>query len=196
MAQQVRKPKAEIATIDCSLITVQTESGELALTPMAMDTQNQISVEPQIEEIEPVKLIVKGILRAQKRGMSVITGHQITLNDNLFNPELVLILQGGEIIYDSTDPEKIIGYNPPAAGSTEKGTVFTLCAYTANNDVAGLTPKYEKISYPNCQGVPLAFGSEDGVFRAAEYTINSAPKQGEFPYQIEYVDALPEFVDA
>lgn len=190
MAKQVKKPKAEIATIDCSLVTIETATGEFGF-----DTANQIGVEPQIETEEAVKLIVKGILRAQKQEVSTITGNQITLSDNLFNPELVLVLQGGEIVYDPNDPDEIVGYNPPVAGSSDKGEVFKLNAYTAQYDASGQIVKYEKITYPNCQGVPIAFGSEDGVFRAPEYTINSAPKNGEPPYQLTYVKQLPALVD-
>lgn len=190
MAKQVKKPKAEIATIDCSLVTIETATGEFGF-----DTANQIGVEPQIETEEAVKLIVKGILRAQKQEVSTITGNQITLNDNLFNPELVLVLQGGEIVYDPSNPDEIVGYNPPVAGSSDKGEVFKLNAYTAQYDASGQIVKFEKITYPNCQGVPIAFGSEDGVFRAPEYTINSAPRNGEPPYQLTYVKQLPALVD-
>ena len=182
----VKKAKAEIATIDCCLVTIETESGEFGF-----DTANSISVEPQIEEEDAVKLVVKGILRAQKPKVSTITGNTITLTDNVFNPELVLVLQGGTIKYDSQTPTKIIGYTPPAAGSADKGEVFKLNAYSAQYDASGQIAQYEKITYPNCQGTPVAFGAEDGTFRAPEYTINSAPKTGEAPYDISYVAALP-----
>lgn len=186
MAGNVKKSKAEIATIDCSLVTIETTSGEFSF-----DTANKIEVEPQIEEEDAVKLVVKGILRAQKPKTSTITGNEITLTDNVFNPELVVVLQGGEIIYDSTETSKITGYTPPVAGSSDKGTVFKLNVYTAQYDASGQIVQYEKITYPNCQGTPVAFGSEDGAFRAPEYTINSAPKNGEAPYTITYVSALP-----
>ncbi len=181
-----KKVKAAIATIDCTLITIETTDGEFGF-----DTANKIGVEPQIEEEDAVKLIVKGILRAQKPKVSIITGHEITLTDNVFIPELVLMLQGGEILYDTTDTTKIIGYNPPVVGSADKGEVFKLNAYSAQYDASGRIVQYEKITYPNCQGVPVAFGSEDGVFRAPEYTISSAPKGGEHPYEIRYIDVLP-----
>lgn len=181
-----KKSKAEIATIDCNLITIETEDGEFGF-----DTANKIEVEPQIEEEEAVKLIVKGILRAQKPAISTITGNQITLTDNVFNPELVLVLQGGTIKYDSENQTKITGYTPPVVGSADKGKVFKLNAYSAQYDASGQIVQYEKITYPNCQGIPVAFGSEDGVFRAPEYTINSAPNTGEAPYEIAYVPNLP-----
>ena len=177
---------AEVATIDCSLITIETSSGEFGF-----DTANKIEVDPQIEEEDAVKLVVKGVLRAQKPKTSTITGHELTLTDNVFNPELVLILQGGEIVYDPENAEEIVGYNPPVAGSSDKGEVFKLNAYTAQYNASGQIVKYEKISYPNCQGIPVAFGSEDGVFRAPEYTITSAPKTTEAPYDINYIAALP-----
>lgn len=186
MAGNVKKSKAEIATIDCSLVTIETTSGEFGF-----DTANKIEVEPQIEEEDAVKLVVKGILRAQKPKTSTVTGNEITLTDNVFNPELVVILQGGEITYDSSETSKVTGYTPPVAGSSDKGTVFKLNVYTAQYDASGQIVQYEKITYPNCQGTPVAFGSEDGAFRAPEYTINSAPKNGEAPYTITYVDTLP-----
>lgn len=186
-----RKAKAEIATIDCTLITIETADGEFGF-----DTANQIAVEPQIETEDAVRLVIKGVLRAQKPSVNTITGHQITLTDNVFNPELVLVLQGGEIVYDATETTKIIGYNPPIAGSTDKGETFKLNAYSAQYNAAGQIVQYEKISYPNCTGQPVAFGSEDGAFRAPEYTIDSAPNTGERAYQITYVEALPTLANA
>lgn len=186
MAGTVTKSKAEIATIDCSLITIQTTSGEFGF-----DTSNKLEVEPQVTTEDAVPLIIKGILRAQKPKTSTLTGNKITLTDNVFNPELVVMLQGGAIVYDTVDTTKIIGYNPPTAGSSDKGSTFTLNAYSAQYDASGTIVQYEKISYPNCTGVPVAFGSEDGAFRAPEYEINSAPKNGEMPYQITYVATLP-----
>lgn len=191
MGKQVKKSKAEIATIDCNLITIELQDGR----EFGFDTANKLEVEPQIEEEDAVKLVVKGVLRAQKPKTSTITGHELTLTDNVFNPELVLVLQGGEIIYDPENPDEIVGYNPPVAGSSDKGEVFKTNAYTAQYDASGQIVKYEKMSYPNCQGVPVAFNSEDGAFRAPEYTINSAPKTGEPPYSLTYVKALPVLVD-
>ena len=149
-----RKPKAEIATIDVSLVTIATEGDEFGF-----DTSNSIQVEPDLDEQEAVKLIVKGILRAQKPAEITITGHTITLTDNVFNPDLVQVLQGGEILFDTVDEDKIVGYNPPKAGSKDKGETFTLNAYTAQYDASGAIVQYEKISYPNCKGAPVALNS-------------------------------------
>lgn len=191
-------PKAitEIPTIDVVMVVVETDSKSYAL-----DTASQIQVEPQIEEEEAVKLVIKGKLKAQKPAVSTITGNQITLTDNVFAPELVKILQGGTIKYWTSEAKTseaeaeteygVSSYSPPTVGSGEKGEIFKLHAYSAQYDASGQIVQYEQITYPNCQGVPVAFGSEDGAFRAPEYTINSAPKKDEAPYDIHYVSKLP-----
>lgn len=186
----VKKSKAEIATIDVSLVTIELESGEFGF-----DTSSKIGVEPQIEETDAVKLVIKGVLRAQKPKVSTVTGNQITLTDNVFNPQLALALQGGKIIYDVENPNKIIGYDAPIAGSADKGETFKLNCYSAQYDASGSIVNYEKITYPNCHGEPVAFSTEDDAFRAPEYTINSAPKKGEAPYTIRYVEELPVLQD-
>ena len=185
----ITKSQAEIPTIDCNLVTIETTGGEFGF-----DTANKIGCEAQIETQDGVKLIVKGILRAQKPEESTYTGTDITLTDNVFNPELVKVLQGGTIKYDQTDTDKIIGYTPPTVGSGQKGETFTLHAYSAVYDTSGEIKYYEKTSYPHCTGVPVAFNAEDGVFRAPEYTIRSRPASNEAPYDIDYVTSLPTLV--
>lgn len=192
------KKVTEIPTIDVTLVMVANSDNT---KQFILDTASQIAVEPQLNEEDAVQLVVKGMLKAQKPAVSTITGNQITLTDNVFAPELVQMLQGGKIKYWSsaektTESDEVTtfgvsSYTPPVAGSSEKGEPFTLKAYSAQYDAAGLVVQYECIEYPNCQGVPVAFGSEDGAFRAPEYTINSAPKTGEPPYKITYVQELP-----
>jgi len=179
----------EIPTIDVALVVI-TPAGTGAQA-WRLDTANQMQVTPQTETVDAVKLVVKGILRAQKRSKTIVTGNTIVLTDNVFNPELVKILQGGEILYDNVNPTKVVGYHPPMVGTEDEGETFTLSAYSAIYNAAGLLTGYEQIDYPNCQGIPIAFSSQDGAFRAPEYTIYSAPDTGEAPYTITYVTALP-----
>lgn len=180
----------EIPTIDVALVTITADEG---VNEIGLETSNKIGVSPQLDTKDAIKLVVKGKLIAQKPSTSTITGHTIVLTDNVFNPEVAVILQGGAITYKSGSTGPISKYEPPVAGSGEKGKVFKLCAYSAIYDEAGLITGYEKVTYPNCQGTPFAPSSEDDVFRVSEYTINSAPKKGEAPYSIEYVEQLPTF---
>lgn len=182
------KKGTEIATIDVAMVTVKPTSSE---TELALTTANQIAVTTATETQEKIPLIVKGVLIAQKPQETTVTGNTLVLTDNVFNPELVKILQGGTIKYSEEDPKKVIGYTPPVVGSADKGEVFELMAYSAIYNAAGIIQGYERITYPNCQGVPVSFNSQDGVFRAPEYTINSAPTNGQAPYDIDIVDSLP-----
>lgn len=187
----------EIPTIDVSMVTVEVSGGK----EIALQTASKIAISVQSETEDSVKLVIKGKLIAQKPEQVTITGNTITLTDNVFNPELVKTLQGGTIKYwtnaeqsaegDSDAGFGVSSYTPPVAGSDDKGSPFTLNAYSAIYDAAGLVTGYEKIAYPNCQGTPVALNSEDNVFRAPEYTINSAPKTGEAPYKITYIKELP-----
>lgn len=184
------KKGTEIATIDVALVSIQsyTEGSDEYI----LDTANHIQVEVQSETEDAVKLIVKGRLIAQKGETVTVTGNQITLTDNVFNAPIVKILQGGTIITDQTTGD-FIGYRPPVVGSTEKGELFKLKAYSAIYNAAGVLTGYERITYPNCQGTPIAFESEDGTFRSSDYVINSAPAEGEAAYELDIigVDELP-----
>lgn len=177
----------EIPTIDCELITIQAAGSE---TEYALNTASKIQVDIQTETQDAVKLIIKGVLKAQKHKKVTVTGNQITLTDNVFTPELVKMLQGGTITTDQTTGD-ITEYTPPVAGSDEQLPIFTLNAYSAQYNAAGTIVRYEKISYPNCQGNPISMSSEDNVFRVNEYVIDSAPNTGEAPYTITYVSTLP-----
>lgn len=181
----------EIPTIDVVLVTITTSDDE----ELALDTANKIGVTIATETTEKVALIVKGKLIAQKPATTTVTGNTIVLTDNVFNPELVTILQGGTIKYDTEDETKVVGYTPPVVGSDDKGQIFKLQAYSAIYNAAGVITGYERITYPNCQGVPVSMNSEDGVFRVSEYTINSAPANGEAPYDIDIIESLPEITN-
>jgi len=183
------KKGTEYATIDATLVTVQTY--EVDADEIIFDTANQVQVSVATETQDRVPLIVKGRLIAQKPGETTVTGNDITLTDNVMNYELVKILQGGTIKYDKADPTKIIGYSAPAVGTKEKGKRFILRIYSAIYDEGGIVTGYEKTTYYNCEGEPIALNVEDGTFRAPEYTIHSMPTNGETPLDIDIVSELP-----
>lgn len=183
---------SEVATIDTVLVTVQTY--EDGADEIIFDTANQVEVTVETETEDAVKLIVKGRLIAQKPPVVTVTGNTIVLTDNVFNDKLVEILQGGTVLRNAITGE-LEGYKPPVAGSGEKGKLFKLNVYSAIYNEAGILTGYEKIIYPNCQGTPFAFSSEDGTFRASDYTINSAPANGESPYEMYIVQDIPHVLE-
>lgn len=179
-----------VATIDVALVVMLVGDEEDGLE-LAIDTASKISVETQTETTDPIRLVKLGKLLAQKMGQTTITGNRITLTDNVFTPDVVQILNGGSVTGEGVD----LVYEPPVAGSSEKGRVFDLQCYSAVYDASGQIVKYEVITYPNCQGEPITISSEDNVFRVSEYVINSAPRTGQAPFRISYVNSLPEFVN-
>lgn len=184
----------EKATIDVARVTVNVpQVGDTPAVELVMNTASKVAVTANIETQDAIKLIVKGILKAQKPAQNVITGNTIVLSDNLFIPELVQILQGGSVTTD--EQGYVTGYTPPVIGQEYKATPFTLNLYSAVYNASAQITGYEKVSYPNCQGVPVSMSSEDNVFRAPEYTINSYPDVGQAPYTIEYVKELPAMAE-
>lgn len=187
----------EVAMIDAALVVMRTKSG----TNLALDTASQVEVAIASETQDAVKLIIKGKLKAQKKAVTTVTGHTITLTDNVFNYEQAKILQGGTIYYWTSEAKTekgttktdygIAGYEPPVAGSGEKGEAFDLDIYSAAYDASGEIVEYEKITYPNCTGQPFGIGAQDDTFYVGSLTIDSAPATGQAPYSIMVVDELP-----
>ena len=100
----------EIPTIDVVLVTIEDESG----TVLGLNTSSKIEVNPVTETNDAVKLIIKKRLIAQKPASTVVTGNTIVLTDNVFNPQVVQILQGGVIEYSKD-------YTHNVASSAEVG---------------------------------------------------------------------------
>lgn len=190
MALTKKKPVG-IPTIDVALVVIRTGTTSDGVE-YAVDTANKVAVEVQTETTDAIKLVKLGKLLAQKGKKVTVTGNQITLTDNVFTPEIVKILQGGTVQGSGTT----LTYEPPVAGSSDTGTIFELDLYSAQYDASGQIVNYEKTTYPNCQGEPIALSVEDDVFRVQEYVIDSAPKTGEAPYKISYVADLPDFSSA
>lgn len=201
MADTIKRGN-EIPTIDVALIAIKKKTAD-DTDVYILNTANKLGVNVQTETEDAVKLVVKGRLIAQKPETVTITGNTLVLTDNVFIPEVVKLLQGGTIKYwadashttmSNTDAGfGVAQYAPPVAGSAEKGEICELMAYSAIYNAAGIITGYERITYPNCTGTPIALSAEDGTFRAPEYTIYSAPDTGEAPYTIDYIaaDALP-----
>lgn len=175
-----------IATIDVALVVIRTKVNEETVE-FAIETSNKVEVQPEVETTDAIKLIKLGKLLAQKKKRTTVTGHTITLTDNVFIPAFVQIIQGGTLEGTGVDMK----YAPPVSGSSDSGRIFELDLYSAEYDASGQIVKYEKITYPNCQGEPITINTEDDVFRVSTYTITSAPKTGESAYKISYVSQLP-----
>lgn len=189
---KIRKPD-EVATIDASLIVLTPEDG--SEDAIGITTNTEVATEVQTETTDANKLLIKGVLKAQKKEKQTLTGIQITLTDNMTVLDLAKAVQGGTILRDEAG--KIVKYVPPVVGEEETAqTKYTVDVYSAVMDSSGEIVKYEKITYKHCTGQPFAYNAKDDEWRSAQYVLLSLPKQGEPPYAVEYVEELPEVEDA
>ncbi len=188
---KIRRPD-EVATIDAALIVLTPESGEG--DSIGITTNTAVETEVQTETTDANKLLIKGVLKAQKKEKQTLTGIQLTLTDNMTVLDLAKAVQGGTILRDGSG--KITKYTPPVVGEEEEQEKYTVEIYTACMDSSGDIIKYEKTTYKHCTGQPFAYNAKDDEWRSAQYVLLCLPKQGEPPYEIEYMDELPEVEDA
>jgi hypothetical protein len=169
------KKVTKMALIDVEMVEIVAHNAEM--DTFRWQTASNLDAELQISEGEAVELIVNGRLIAQKRAKDVVTGAQLTVSDNVFAPEIVELIQGGEFVKDENGEFK--SYSAPLAGKESEPTKFDFNVYTAQRDMAGDIVSYMRISFPNCTGKPVDIKLENGAFFAPEYTIVSAPNNGE-----------------
>lgn len=159
----------EIATIDCVLVTIEDESGNL----FGLNTASKIAVNPVTETKDAVKLIIKGALVAQKGASTVVTGNTIVITDNVFNPQEVQLLQGGTITYAKNYVETI-GSSGLAAGDyyfqidSGEYVTFTLADAFVENDV---------LSYNDVTGV-LSLTHGSAVTKLTRTIVDIEPSSG------------------
>ena len=181
------KKVTKMALIDVEMVEIVAHN--VGQDTFRWKTASNLDAELQISEGEAVELIVNGQLIAQKRAKDVVTGTQLTVSDNVFAPEIVKFIQGGEFEVD--EHGNFESYSAPLSGDEIKNDKFDFNIYTAQRDVAGDIVSYVKVEFPNCTGKPVNIKLENGAFFAPEYTIISAPSTGDAPYTITAVEELP-----
>lgn len=148
----------EIPTIDVSLVTIKYNNLEYAL-----DTADKIKVKPDIETQKATKLIVKNILLSQKRATNTLTGHTITLSDNVFIPEVVKIIQGGVLTFAPTllcgtanALTNVLSITPTPADGIDPASIEIIKPNTANATLSVVVAN-------NVVTVNLATGTDSAI---------------------------------
>lgn len=154
-------------------------------------TADEVETEEVISEGEEQTLKIKGVVYANKPAEDITLGYDLTLKDNVFCPEVLEIMQGGTLVYDSTDPTKFKSYSAPPVGVTTSKKKFDTNFYSEIVTNDGPTGDYAKITFPNGKGGSVPIVLKDGEYYSNEYIIKSRPAKGESPYTIEIVDVLP-----
>lgn len=177
-----------LALCDVILTQIKVTGG----TTHSFSTADEIGCEPVIEEGEQKSLKIKSQLIASKQTPDVILGHDMTCKDNVFNPELLADLQGGEVTKSSGQFTK---YVAPRVGALPNTKVFDFIAYIEVVGEDGPTGEYLKHTIPNCRGTFISPNFKDGEYYASEYTIKSRPPIGVNLYTVDLITELPSDVE-
>lgn len=156
-------------------------------TTHSFATADEISCEPVIEEGETKSLTIKNKLIASKQVPDMVLGHDITCKDNVFTPELLADIQGGNVQKDSNFTK----YTAPNVGAMPETKVFEFIVYVEVVGNDGPTGDYLKYTFPNCKGSFISPNFKDGEYYANEYTIKSRPALNTSLYTVDLVKELP-----
>jgi hypothetical protein len=181
-----------IANIKRAVITTE----ETTPVVYSFETASVAEVEPDISEGEESILRVKNTILATNKTEDIVIGYSITITDNVFNPELFALVDGGVVTYQTPEDETsgFDSYSAPVAGVLVNRQLFTLDVYSENKDQSGETIGYIKFSFKHCKGKPLSYSITDGEFQVPEMAIQSRPANGESPATYAAVTELPEIV--
>lgn len=180
-------PIANIARAD---ITTEEE------TPVSYSfkTASDANVEPDVSEGEENILRVKNTILATNKTEDIVIGYAVTVTDNVFNPELFALIDGGTIEFDETETDKFVSYDAPVSGQPVTKKLFTVDFYSEHKDASGETLGYMKFTFKHCKGKPVKYSIVDGEFQVPEMQFVSRPANGESPARYEYLETLPEIV--
>lgn len=157
-----------------------------------VDTAEESELEPVISEGNEEVLRTDDKILAIARTPDLLYGYNLKLKDNTFNVEMASLIEGGEVRYDTEDPQKVIGYDSPTlADGATKTKSFLTEIYVANYEGDSITG-YVKVTLNNCTGTAptLNFAKQ---FYAPEFNIKAreATKIGKPIKSVDYVDELP-----
>lgn len=154
-------------------------------------TSDEIASEEIVSEGEEQTLKIKGTIYANREAEDTVLGYDLTLKDNVMCPEVLKVVQGGNITYDS-DGTTVTKYEAPPVGKTNAKEKFDTEIYTAIVGTDGDTGEFAKITFPSCTGASVPLSFKDGEYYSNEYKIKSRPTKGVAPYTIDIVETLPE----
>lgn len=156
------------------------------------ETSSKASIKPFVSEGSEEILRVKNSILATNRYEDIVVGYDLEFEDNAFVPEVFALIDGGTLIYNELDPNKLERYDAPVVGLPVNRKLFNLSIYTEEKDIDGMAKSYAKLQLNNCKGKPAEFELEDGKFMVPKFSVASRPKAGESPTSLDFLDVLPD----
>lgn len=151
-------------------------------------TSSEASIKPFVsegtEKIHRVKNTILGSLRYE----DILLGYEIKLVNNTFCPELLSLVDGGEITND--EDGNFVSYVSPVVGTVTDRKNLTVSLYTEELDCDGETLEYMKFTFKHAKGKPVEYSIKDGEFFVPELTLRSRAKTGESSVSVEALKEL------
>ncbi len=152
------------------------------------DTSSEASIKPfaseGTEKIHRVKNRILGSLRYE----DILLGYEIKLVNNTFCPELLALVDGGEVTSD--EDGNFVSYTAPVVGTVTERKNLTVSLYTEELDCDGEALEYIKFTFKNAKGKPVEYTIKDGEFMVPELTLRSRAKTGESSVEITALSTL------
>ena len=174
-----------------NIVLAEVVTEEEVLETFRFDTAEEAQIDPNLSEGEENILRVKNKILATNRTEDIVVGYDTTLSSNTLIPKLFAIIDGGNLIFDKVDTDKVVSYEAPVAGKPVARKRFTLNLYTEEKDIDGNTLQFVKFGFKHCTGKPVSFRLKDGEFFVPEMVVRSRPKAGERPIELEFLEELP-----
>lgn len=155
------------------------------------DVASEAEITAYVSEGEEKELRVKNTIKAQNKTEDIVMGYDIKLVSATMVPEILALVDGGALRYDTEDSAKVVGYDAAPVGAPVERKLFTMHIYTEEKDTSGDSVSYVKFTYNHCKGTPVNYALQDNEFFSPELNAKSRPKKGESPVSVEFLDALP-----
>ena len=157
-------------------------------TTYVFTTSSEASVKPFVsegaEKIHRVKNTILGSLRYE----DILLGYEIKLVNNTFCPELLSLIDGGEVELDELG--NFVSYTAPVVGTVTERKNLTVSLYTEELDCDGETLEYIKFTFKHAKGKPVEYSFKDGEFFVPELTLRSRAKTGESSVEVTALKSL------
>lgn len=180
----------EFALANITRVEIETEEAEpknYRLTDVASEAEATATISEGEEDL----LRVKNVIKAVNKTEDLVRGYDIRLVYATMIPEILALVDGGEITYADETNEVVQSYEAPPVGVVVERVPFTTHIYAEQKDADGSTLSYVKFSYRNCKGTPVDYTLQDGEFYVPEFNIESRSKINESPVKVEFLEELP-----
>lgn len=164
-------------------------------TSYGIKTSQEIAVENEVVEGETSELRGGDKLLVYAKDDDTVVGVNLTLTDARFDAQALVLIMGGTLIEDTTDPTNpiITGWEMPTIEEQQVKPVFKAEIYVRSFDSHAVLEGFVKYSFPYCKGVVGDVTHSDSEWATPEINIwaQENPSVPGGVYRKEFVPALP-----